>query len=72
MKLLRKIRAFINRTFVTDCPHCHKHFYGFHNYKENIMVDKIHYRIVCHKCSDTRSGTKGTSSSSIVPDKGLR
>lgn len=49
--LHRRLRAFISRTFVTDCPHCHGHFYGFHAYETNIKVNKTHYRIVCHKCA---------------------
>lgn len=50
MKLLRIIKARLFNTFVTDCPKCHKHFYGFHDYAKSIKIDHIQYRIVCHEC----------------------
>lgn len=50
-KVLRKIVSKIRRTFVTDCPVCHKHFYGFHDYDEHLKVNGVHYRIVCHRCT---------------------
>lgn len=52
IKTLRLIRAFLNRTFVTDCPLCHKHFYGFHDYQINKKIDNKTYRIICHRCAD--------------------
>lgn len=48
---MRKLIAFIRRTFVTDCPVCHLHFFGFHNYAENVKIDGKMYRIVCHRCA---------------------
>jgi hypothetical protein len=48
---MRKIIALIFRTFVTECPHCRKHFYGFHKYAEQVKIGHIHYRIVCHRCA---------------------
>ncbi len=50
LKLLRKIIAFFRRTFVTDCPRCHLHFFGYHEYGEQIKIGKTHYRILCHRC----------------------
>lgn len=50
LRLLIKIRALINNTFVADCPRCHKHFYGFHKYGQQIKIDGVHYRYVCHRC----------------------
>lgn len=57
IKLLRKLIAFIRRTFVADCPKCHKHFYGFHDWIEQIMLDK-HYRYICHRCAKEHSKRK--------------
>jgi uncharacterized C2H2 Zn-finger protein len=51
IKLWRKIVAFLSGTFVADCPKCHKHFYGFHDYAEHVKIEKKNYRIVCHRCS---------------------
>lgn len=50
MRFLRKLVAFFRRTFITDCPVCHKHFYGFHTYGVHHMINGINYRIVCHRC----------------------
>ena len=49
-KLIRKLRAVFNRTFVADCPACHKHFYGFNDYAEHVKLENKHYRLVCHRC----------------------
>jgi hypothetical protein len=51
IKLFRKIRAKMSGTFVTDCPVCHKHFYGFQDYEEQVTIHHIHYRIICHECA---------------------
>lgn len=51
MRLHRKLIAKLRGTFVTDCPHCHKHFYGFHKFEVNVKINKIPYRIVCPACS---------------------
>lgn len=49
--IIQRLRALMSNTFVTDCPHCHGHFYGFHAYETNIKINKRPYRIVCHKCA---------------------
>ena len=46
----RRLIAYIRNTFVTDCPRCHRYFFGFHPYKEQIKIGEIHYRYVCHRC----------------------
>lgn len=51
IKLIRKIRAALNKTFVTECPKCFKHFYGFHDYKQHVKISKVHYRYICHRCA---------------------
>lgn len=50
IKLFCKLKAFILRTFVTDCPKCHKHFYGHKRHGIQIKIDNVHYRIICDKC----------------------
>jgi len=50
MRTLRKILAFLMRTFVADCPVCHKHFYGHHRYETNKVINRKNYRIICHRC----------------------
>lgn len=47
---MRKLLAKLLGTFVADCPVCHKHFYGFHKHRSQVMINKKHYRIVCHRC----------------------
>lgn len=49
MRALRRLKAFLMRTFVGECPACHKHFYGHHAYKEQHKIAGKHYRIVCHR-----------------------
>lgn len=49
MKLFRKIKAFLLRTFIADCPMCHRHFYGG-QHKEHIKSNGKHYRIICGPC----------------------
>ena len=49
-KTLRKIIAKLRGTFVSDCPLCHMHFCGYHNYAEQVNVNGKHYRIICHRC----------------------
>lgn len=49
---MRKLIAFIFRTFSTTCPHCHKHFYGRQPYKTHAIINKKNYRIVCHRCAN--------------------
>lgn len=49
-KLLKIMRAKLNNTFVADCPKCHKHFYGFNKFGQDIKIDGVHFRIVCHTC----------------------
>lgn len=51
MKLLRKIKAKLLRTFVTGCPKCHRHFYGNEGHKHQVKIKQIHYRYVCGKCA---------------------
>ena len=50
IRLFRRFIAFINGTFVADCPRCHKHFYGFHQHGVQLKINGVHYRIVCHRC----------------------
>lgn len=50
IKLLRKLRAKLNQTFVTDCPKCGKHFYGHEDYKQHIRIGNKQYRYICHRC----------------------
>lgn len=58
MKKLHRFIAFINRTFVADCPVCHKHFYGHQAYETQVVINQKHYRIVCHRCKELSSGKK--------------
>lgn len=51
VKLLRRLIAFLRRTFVADCPVCHLHFFGFHAHEQQIKIEGKHYRIVCHRCA---------------------
>lgn len=51
IKLLRLLRSKINLTFVTDCPVCHDHFYGWHKYAHNVKIGNKTYRIICHRCA---------------------
>lgn len=52
IKLLRKLKAKFRGSFVTDCPHCHKHFYGWENHQQHIKIGNKNYRIVCHRCAN--------------------
>lgn len=51
MQFIRKIVAFVRQTFHTDCPACHKYFFGFHSYEVQIKINNTHYRLVCHRCA---------------------
>ena len=51
-KVIRNVRAKLSRTFVTDCPKCYKHFYGFNQWEQHIRLDNISYRYVCHRCAE--------------------
>lgn len=50
-KFLRRLKAFARQTFVTDCPVCHKHFYGIDAYKGYTKIGSRYYRIICHRCA---------------------
>jgi len=50
-KWVRKIVAKVMLTFISDCPHCHKHFLGRHHYREQVRIGNTHYRIICHRCA---------------------
>lgn len=50
-KILRKVRAKLNKTFLTNCPVCHRHFYGFDDYEEHVKINGKNYRIICHRCA---------------------
>jgi len=50
--LIRKLRARLARTWVTDCPVCFQYFYGFHNYSHQVVVGTQNYRIICHRCTE--------------------
>lgn len=50
MRWVQYLIAFLFRTFVTDCPHCHQFFFGFQPYKEQVKIGSVNYRIVCHRC----------------------
>lgn len=51
MRSIRRLLAFFLRTFVTDCPVCHKHFYGHQAHGVNMVIQHKNYRIVCPRCS---------------------
>lgn len=57
-KLLRRSVAFLRGTFVTDCPKCHQHFYGFHEWEQQVLIDRKNYRFVCHRCAKDQKNLK--------------
>lgn len=52
IKKLRELRAKFAGTFITDCPHCHKHFYGWEKHRSHVKIGTKNYRIVCHRCAE--------------------
>lgn len=58
IRLLRELMAFIRGTFVEDCPRCHLHFYGFHEWEQFVVVDNKNYRYVCHRCAKDKTERK--------------
>ena len=50
MKLMQKLKAKTLRTFVADCPVCHKHFYGNKDHQHQVTIAGKNYRIVCETC----------------------
>lgn len=57
---MRKIIAFLFRTFVTQCPYCFKSFFGFQSYAEQVKINGIVYRLVCHRCAKKYLGAGET------------
>lgn len=58
VKFIRNLVAGFRGTFITDCPACHLHFYGFHPYASQVKIKRKHYRIVCHRCAGSADNEK--------------
>lgn len=51
MKIFKRVRATLNKTFITSCPVCFRQFYGFDDYEQHVRIKGKNYRIICHMCA---------------------